>query len=210
MKETLDEASLHELSNISFTRKFPKNSIIITEGDQSDTFFVVLSGRVKVFLMNDDGKEVILNFHGQNEYFGEIAMLDDQPRSASVMAIEPSQFAIISKAEFWNCIKQNPDIALRLINKLSLRLRELTEIVKDMALMDVYGRLEKLLSSMSEPVENSTERLIKQPLTQQDLANIIGSSREMVTRIMKDMVSGGYIESKNKQIRIKKKLPPAW
>lgn len=209
MREELDQLAMEELSEISTARNYPKNAIIITEGDQSDALYVIVSGRVKVFLINDNGKEVILNFHGPNEYFGEIAMLDEKPRSASVIALEKCKFAIISKANFWQCLKDNPEMAFSVIRKLALRIRELTDNVKDLALTDVYGRLVKLLNQMSVPSANG-ERIITQSLTQQDLANLIGSSREMITRIMKDLVAGGYVNNKNMRITIKKKLPPAW
>ena len=100
-------------------------------------------------------------------------------------------------------------MAFSVIRKLALRIRELTANVKDLALTDVYGRLVKLLNQMSVPSANG-ERTITQSLTQQDLANLIGSSREVITRIMKDLVAGGYINNKNMRITIKKKLPPAW
>lgn len=206
--EALEKNDLKTLANFSVTRTYPKNSIIITEGDEGDSLYVIQSGKVKIFLMNNEGKEVTLNYHGQNEYFGEVAMLDDQPRSASVITLELSKFTIISKRKFWSCMENYPEIAFNIIRKQAMRLRELTDNVKRMALMDVYGRLVKVLNEMA--VEQDGELVVREPLTQQDLSNLIGSSREMVTRILKDLVSGGYLHIKSKKITIIKRLPAAW
>jgi len=208
MFRSLDDIALKNLSSHTVTRSFPKNAIIITDGDKSDSLYIIQSGKVKVFLMNDSGKEVILNFQGSGEYFGEMALLDNEPRSASIMTLEVSKFAIISKNDFLACLRKHPEIALEIIKNQSRRLRQLTENVKSLALMDVYGRVARTLLSMAEP--QNGKLVVTERLTQQDLANLVGSSREMVTRIFKELVTGGYIEVNKKQITINEKLPSAW
>ncbi len=196
------------LSDRLVVRSFPKNSIVIIDGDVSDSLYLILSGKVKVFLTDEGGKEVILNYQATGEYFGEMALLDNQPRSASVVTTEPCKFAILSKSDFRACLGEHPDIAMSIILKLSDRLRVLTEKVRSLALMDVYGRLRQTLFDLSE--DRDGQRVVTERLTQQELANMVGASREMVTRILKDLTKGGYIDIEDKRITIKEKLPTAW
>ena len=205
----LPQSDLDAISKLATTRTFPRNTIIISEGDTSDSLYAVLSGKVKIYLSDDEGKEIIINIQGAGEYFGELALLDDSPRSASVMTIEECKLAIISKAAFDECLEANPQIALRVIRGLSARLRDLTENVKSLALMDVYGRVARTLLDLAEEEENG-EQIIRQRLTQRDIANMVGASREMVSRILKDLSVGGYITIRNKTITIHDKLPHGW
>ncbi len=204
----LPEDYLQHIASCAVTRNYPKNSILITEGDQSDSLYIIENGRVKIFLNDENGKEVILNILGPNEYFGELAMLDESPRSASVMTLEPSRFSIISKADFDACLDSHPEIAVQLIRALAARIRALTENVRELALHDVYERVASLLLKMAQ--EQDGNQVISQKLTHQEIANMVGASREMVSRIMKDLVTGGYIESHAKQVTLLKKLPAHW
>ncbi len=206
--QELDAMERAALSRCMVTRRFPKNTIVILDGDESDSLYLIKSGKVKVFLNDDAGKEVILNYQAAGEYFGEMALLDDQPRSASVQTVEPSELAILPKADFVQCIGEHPNIAMVIIQHLSGRMRVLTDKVKSLALLDVYGRVKQTLLDLSEQQDGL--RVVSQRLTQQELANIIGASREMVTRILKDLTKGGYIETNNKKIIIKRNLPSAW
>ena len=204
----LSDDDIDTISTLTATRTFPKNTIIISEGDHSDSLYAILSGKVKVFLSDDEGKEIILNIQGPGEYFGELALLDDAPRSASVMTLEESRMAVISKQAFDDCLSKNPELSLRVIRGLSARLRSLTENVKSLALMDVYGRVARTLLELAEP--QGDVLVISQRLTQRDIASMVGASREMVSRILKDLSTGGYITIKNKNITINEKLPPGW
>ena len=204
----LPEEDLQAVSNLATTRTYPKNTIIISEGDDSDSLYAVLSGKVKVYLSDDDGREIIINIQGEGEYFGELALLDDSPRSASVMTLEETKLAVISKSSFEKCLSNNPQLALHIIRELSSRLRNLTQNVKSLALMDVYGRVARTLLDMAEPTGEILE--IRQKLTQRDIASMVGASREMVSRILKDLSTGGYITIQNKTITINEKLPPGW
>jgi CRP/FNR family cyclic AMP-dependent transcriptional regulator len=205
----LDDAEMKFLSRRSVTRKYPRNTIFITEGDYSDSLYCILSGRVKVYLNDDEGKEVILNVQGPGEYFGELALLDSGPRSASVMALEDCRLSVISKADFEDFLANHEQAQKKIMLGMVKRLRALTENVRTLALLDVYGRVARVLLQLARPVGDVL--VIREELRQQDIANRIGSSREMVSRVLKDLRDGGYIEvDENRHIVIKEKLPAGW
>jgi len=205
----LDDAEMEFLSSRAVTRKFPRNAIFITEGDYSDCLYCILSGRVKVYLNDDEGKEVILNVQGPGEYFGELALLDSGPRSASVMALEDCRLSVISKADFEEFLDNHAAAQKKIMLGMVKRLRALTENVRTLALLDVYGRVARVLLQLARPVGDML--VIREELRQQDIANRIGSSREMVSRVLKDLREGGYIEvDENHHIVIKEKLPAGW
>ena len=203
----LDEQELKALTARATTHSFPKNAVIVNAGDRSESIFIISAGRVKVFLHGDDGKEVILNVHGPGEYFGEM-VLDEGPRSASVMTLEASKFLIISKTDFRQFLTEHPDSAMKLINRLMHRVRALTENVRNLALLDVYGRVARLLLELATAQDGRL--VIAEKLTQKDIADRVGASREMISRIFKDLVAGGYVTLDNKQITINKDLPERW
>jgi len=204
----LEPDELARLSGTAITRSYPRNTIIITQGDISNSLHVIISGRVKVFLGNENGKEVILNTLGPGECFGEMALLDSAPRSASVITTEASKLAIISKTDFETFLQDYPQTMLKILQQSFARLRALTDTVSNLALLDVYGRVAKLL--LQSVVEVDGIKLVQMKMTQQDIANRVGSSREMVSRILKDLKTGGYIEVNGKQIILKRSLPHAW
>ena len=199
---------MEALSAHAVTRTFRKNTIVINEGDVGDSMYVVLSGQLKVFLSDDEGKEIVINMMGPGEYFGELSLFDDSRRSASVMTTEETQLSIISKVDFDACMASHPVIAHNIIKGLIGRLRISTENIRSLALMDVYGRVAHLLLQLAEEVDGKL--VVKEKLTQQDIADRVGSSREMVSRILKDLKIGNYIEVHNKQITINENLPPHW
>lgn len=198
---------MRAIASSGVVRKFPKNTVLINEGDQGDSIYIVLSGKVKVFSSNEAGKEVVIAFHGPGEYVGEMS-LDGAPRSASVMTVEPTACAVVSRAHFRDFILACPDFALHLIEKLIERTRLATENIKSLALSDVYGRLVRLLQSLAQ--ERDGRQVIPEKLTQQDIAERIGASRDMISRLMKDLVAGGYLALEDRAITILKQLPPAW
>lgn len=204
----LSKDDIDFISSHGVIRSFAKHTVLVSEGDQSDALYFIREGHVKIYVSNEGGKEAILNIQGPGEYFGELALIDDAPRSASAMTLEPSRVALVSRAEFERCLAENPAIAVKLIRSLTQRIRSLTDVVKNLALHDVYGRLARTLLKLARQKEG--QLIIDQRLTHQDLANMVGASREMVSRIMKDLCVGGYIESKNKKITIQAKLPRAW
>ena len=204
----LSEPDLEAITKLAVMRNFPKNTMILCEGDHSDSLNVILSGKVKVFLSDDEGKEVTLNVQEEGEYFGELALLDNAPRSASVVTLETTKLAVISKPAFEECMRKNPGISLKVSQGLARRLRELSENVRSLALMDVYGRVAHTLLDMSE--EQDGKKVIPQKLTQREIASMVGASREMVSRILRDLSTGGYITINNKIITINERLPAAW
>ncbi len=201
----LNEQELLQISQYANTRTYPKNTVIITEGDPAEMLYIIIKGKVKISLNDEAGKEVVINCQGQGEYFGELALIDEAQRSASVMTMEASTFLVIGKQSFHDILAKHPNIALSLIRDLTLRVRLLTDNVKSLALLDVYGRVAKILLSMA--TEHDGKLHIKDKLTQQDIANRIGASREMVSRILKDLEVGGYISMKHRHIVINESLP---
>jgi CRP/FNR family cyclic AMP-dependent transcriptional regulator len=198
---------VRQLAALGRLRTYPKNTVFITEGDSSDSVFVVLSGKVKVFISDTEGHEMILDTQGPGEYVGEMA-LDGNPRSASVMTLEPSTFAVVAREPIREAIRANPDFALDMISKIIDRARLATNSVKDLALLDVYGRVARLLLNMS--VEKDGKLIIPDKLTQQEIAERVGASRDMVSRIFRDLTAGGYITVENRFITINKKPPARW
>lgn len=190
------------------TRSYPANTILINEGDDSSSLYVILEGEVKVFVNDEQGKEAILNIMGEGEYFGELSLIDDEPRSASVMTTRPTKVMIITKGDFKRCLKEYPELAFNLIRALSKQVRALTDSVKNLSLMDVYGRVAHTLLDLSSEIDG--KKVIEQKLTHQDIANMVGASREMVSRILKDLSTGGYITVDKKTITINEKLPAGW
>jgi CRP/FNR family cyclic AMP-dependent transcriptional regulator len=203
----IEDSFVRTLAEHGVVRKFPKGAVIITEGDPSDSIYVILSGRVKVYLSDGDNREVVLNTCGPGTYLGELAF-DDAPRSASVMTLEPCTFSVLTGRQFRDFVVASPDAAIHLIHDLIRRVRALSENVRNLALLDVYGRVAHLLIELAE--EKDGRLVIDQPYTQQELAKRIGCSREMISRIFKDLVAGGYIKLEAKRISIEQPLPKRW
>lgn len=206
--ESLSDEQIGLLTNRAAVRSYPKGAIIVSEGDEGNSLFVIQSGTVKAFLSDENGREVVLSTQGPGEYFGDLALFDDEPRSASVMALEACKLMIITKTQLRDAIKEDPEIGFSLLHGLARRVRILTENVRTLALLDVFGRLSKTLYDLAE--EKDGVLVIEQRLTQQDLANRIGASREMVSRIMHDLIEGGYLERETRRITIRKKIPSNW
>jgi len=203
----LTEQTLREIAATGVVRNYPKNAILINEGEVGDSLYIVLSGRVKVFASNAAGREVVIAFHGAGEYVGEMS-LDGSPRSASVMTMEPTTCTIVNRANFREFILAHPDFALHLVEKLIQRVRLTTANVKSLALEDVYGRVVKLLLTLA--VERDGMLMVPEKMTQQDIAERVGASRDMISRLIKDLVAGGYLSIQERQITILKKPPPGW
>ncbi len=203
----MQDEELQSLSAHAKLQSYPKHKIIINEGDRTDSVYVIHSGRVKVFLYGKNGKEIDLNVLGAGEYFGEM-VLDTGPRSASVMTLEASEFFVIPLAVFREFIVQHPDFTLRLINTLIHRARGLLNNVRSLASLDVYGRVARLLLDLAE--EEDGKLVIHGKLTKQEIANRVGASREMISRVFKDLSVGGYIEHEKNRITIARSLPEHW
>ena len=200
----LSSGILQALSHLPTIRSYPKNTVIVSEGDSTDSMYVVLAGRVKFFLSDRDGREIVLGTAGPGEYFGEMA-LDGGPRSASVLTLEPSRFAVIPKDEMQSVLTAHPDFTLHLMMDLMRRVRGLTANVRSLAMMDVFGRVARLLLELA--VDQDGKWIVAERLTQQEIASRVGASREMISRVLKDLVDGGYIALDAGRIEVLRKLP---
>ncbi len=198
---------LKQIAAHGVTRSYGRNVVLINEGDTTDSFFIIVTGKVKVYLSNEVGREVIVDFHGPGEYVGEMA-LTGLPRSASVVTVEPSTCVMVPRSEMREFIARHPDFALHLIGRLIDRARRATENIKQLALSDTYGRLVKLLDNLARP--EGKNWVVAEQLSQQDLANRIGASRDMVSRLLRDLAAGGYISIHHRSITIHRKLPLNW
>lgn len=202
----LSAEEMEALSSSSSSRSFPKNTVVIHENDPADSLFIIESGKVKVYCSDKNGKEFIMNTQSEGDYFGELALLDDSSRSASVRTVEKSSFCIIYKDDFNRVLEEHPNIARKLIRNLASRVRKLTADVKSLALQDVYGRVANVLMDLAEE-RGDGSLFIPEKLTQQDIADRVGASREMVARILKDLTIGDYIRFEGRHIIINTRLP---
>ena len=200
----LREEKLRALAAKAVLQSVPKNVTVIIEGEFTRSLYVILSGKVRVYLNDEHGKELVLDVKGPGQYFGEMA-LDDGPRSASVVTIEPCRFAVISMADFRTTLIEEPELALQVITNLIQMTRGLNENVKSLALLDVYGRVARMLLDLA--VEQGGNHVIPEKLTQQEMANKVGTSREVINRILRDLTTGGYIKVEDRKITIIKRLP---
>jgi CRP/FNR family cyclic AMP-dependent transcriptional regulator len=192
------EDQLRTLATMVMRKSAPRSNTIMAGGDPTDSLYIVLSGRLKVMMSDSDGKEVILSILGPGEFFGEMGLIDDEPRSASVVTIEPCELLSLAKRDFNNCLAENFEMAMAVMRGLVRRLREADRKIGSLALLDVYGRVARLLLDMAETVDG--EKMVTKRLPKQDIAKMIGASREMVSRVMKDLQMGGYIEMRGSNI----------
>ncbi len=190
-------------------KMFPRHTVLINEGDESDTFFLLMAGRVKVYLADSQNHEVIITQQGEGFYFGELAYIGNLPRSASVMTLEMCRVATMPGAEFMEILRKYPDVAIQLIRELAHRLKDTTKTLRAFALLDVYGRLTRLLLEMSVEDETGGFVIHDRP-TQQTMSRMVGASREMVGRILRELSSGGYIAIEGKNLRILRPFPAGW
>ena len=177
-------------------RSFAKNACIIRAGETSDSLYIILSGRARVLIDDGQGREVILNVLGPNEFFGEMSLVDAQPRSATVEALDPCEVLFISKAAFMKCLKGNFDAAMLMLKSVVGRLREADRKIASLALMDVYGRVARLLMEYARSIDG---RWIVEPGSEQ-ISRMVGASREMVSRVLKDLREKGLIVREKRKI----------
>jgi len=205
--EGVPEADLRALAERTVTRTYPKQAIIVSEGDESDSLFLILAGRVKIYLADEHGKELILAIKGPGQYFGEM-VLDEEPRSASVMTLEAAQFAVLSRADFRSFLLEHPAVSLEVIQNLIRVARGLNRSVRNLAMLDVYGRVARTLLDLA--VERDGKMVIPERLTQKDIAARVGASREMINRVLRDLTTGGYVSVEGGRITINKAPPARW
>lgn len=194
----LPEAQLDHIAKMAVLRQVPRHKMIVFVGAKTDSLFVIVSGSAKVLNRDAEGREVILSMLEAGECFGEMGLIDDSPRSADVVANEACELLVISKADFTRALSENTELCLNIMKSLVLRLREANHKIESLALMDVYGRVAKLLLDNSEK-ENGV-RIVKRKITKLDMAKMVGASREMVSRVMKDLEHRGFVRVESGRI----------
>lgn len=203
----IEDRVVRELAARGQIRSFPKNTVFINEGDKGDSLFIIVSGRVKVYVSDTQGREMILDIHGPGQYVGEMA-LDGRARSASVMTLEATTCSLVTRETLKAAVVADADLAMSLIEELIDRARIATDTIKNLALMDVYGRVARLLLSLAR--ERDGKLVVPERLTQQDIADRVGASRDMISRIFKDLTTGGYVTVVDRQITLNRRPPPRW
>lgn len=196
----LEDAEIARVSQAAREKTYPKNSVILFEDDPGDALYVVLGGQVKVVLIGEDGREVILSILKQGDFFGEMSLIDDQPRSAHVIATQESNLLVLRREEFRHCMEETPRIALGLLKALSRRLRRADDKIGGLVLLDVNGRVARLLLELAD--EHDGEQ-IPRKITHHTIAQMIGSSRETVSRTIRDLSERGLIDVSRKAITIR-------
>jgi len=196
----LSAADLARFGEVTREREYPKNSVILFEDDPGDALYIVSTGQVKVVLIGEDGREVILSVLGDGDFFGEMSLIDDEPRSAHVIAMRDSHVLVLRRDDFQSQLEQHPKVALHLLRVLVQRLRRADEKIGGLVLLDVNGRVAQLLLDLAE---ESGGPKITRKLTHHTIAQMIGSSRETVSRAMRELVERGLIDVSRREITIK-------
>jgi len=197
---SFSDSQLGQLLSCVQHRSYPRNAFILRAGEETDALYIVLSGRIKVLIPDEEGHEVILSMMGPQEFFGEMGLLDDLPRSASVEALEPCEMLRLSKAGFTNILKDNFELAMLIIRNLVRRLRDADRKIESLALIDVYGRVARLLIDMAQNVDGKW--VVERAPPKQEIARMIGASREMVSRVVKDLHGKGLIRAEKRRILV--------
>lgn len=196
------------LSGKARRHTFKKNTVIMPEGEPGECLYIIESGSVKVFVGDEDGRELVLYQEGPGSCIGDIALLDNAPRSASVITLEKTVAWSLSKQDFLKCIEENPRMSLTIIRSLTRRLRDATGGIRSLALDNVYRRLADKLMELA--VDQDGELALEKRYSHQDLGNMIGASREMVGKVISELINGEYIELRDRRIFILRNLPRNW
>jgi CRP/FNR family cyclic AMP-dependent transcriptional regulator len=204
---SLDPTQLAEVERRTTLRRCRKGTVIVERGDEASTLHVLIEGRAKVYVADDSGREIVLKELKAGDHFGELAMLGGSPRTASVMTLTDCELRSLTGSVFQELMATQPGIAMQLIRSLAERVVGLTDMVSDLALLSVYGRIAKLLVE-SAALEDG--RFLTGPLTQQSIADRVGCSREMVSRIVGDLKTGGYLSVEGKRFVLNRRLPERW
>ncbi|MDP3252177.1 MAG: Crp/Fnr family transcriptional regulator [Hydrogenophaga sp.] len=200
---------IEALAALGVARRYRRGALLIQEGETGDTLYIVLQGRLRAFVADNQGRELTLGMYGPHEYVGEMS-LDGGPRSANVEAAEATTCAVVSRATLLEYIAAQPEFALELMARLIRRARLATDSARSVALIDVYGRLVRLLNEMARAPDEHGERCLGERLTHQQMAQHLACSREMVSRLLKDLETGGYIAVRDRWIWLVKPLPARW
>jgi CRP/FNR family transcriptional regulator, cyclic AMP receptor protein len=198
---------LAALAALGHLRSYPKGTIVVTEGEPALSMYLIHEGQLRVFVSDEDGREVELNVMGPGEFFGEL-MLGSQVRTATVQATTRAKLTMITRAEFEQALAAQPALAFHVIQHLIDRVRQLSRNVQGLVSMDVYGRVVRLFNELAR--DDGSRRVVPGPLSQQKIADRVGASRSMINRILQDLAAGGYIEASRERIVLLKPLPKRW
>ena len=191
-----------ELEAICLERSVPKNTLVINEGDETDCLYVVLKGKAQALCSDESGRQFVVNRFDPQDYFGEMSLLDRNARCATVITKQKCTLMVLPRKAFLGFADTHPEIYRNVIDTLLEKLRKATQQIGELAFLDVYGRLARFL------IENQTaDGFIEEKLTHQELADMVGASRETVCRIYNELAGGGYITKVNGRMKIQKKLP---
>jgi len=204
MFSLLSGVQLLLLAQVLLRKPYPRNSTVVAAGDPSDALYIVISGRLKVTISDKEGREAILAILNQGDFFGEMGLIDQAPRSATVVTIESCELLTITRTDFMKCLQKNFDLAMNVIRGLVERLRQADNKIGSLALMDVCGRVARLLMEMAETVDG--QKVVTRKLPKKQIAKMIGASREMVSRVMKEMETSGHIEVRAHRILLRESL----
>lgn len=198
----LDRDDLRDLAQRMQMREYAAGALIVGQEDRGDSLFIVVHGRVKVVLYGDNGREIILSMFREGEIFGEMSLLDNQPRSASVISLEPTKALVLERSAFVRHLSDHPTTATAILAEMSRRLRQADKVIGNLALLDVYGRLARLLQDLAERegVPTGEGVLIKERPTQQEIASMIGTSRETVSRALSDFARRGLLTMSGRSV----------
>jgi CRP/FNR family cyclic AMP-dependent transcriptional regulator len=198
----LSEDAITSLSRLATRRRYPKDTVVFFENEEGDSLFMILDGRIKVTILGDDGREIILTMLGEGDLFGEMALLDNEPRSATAIAVEESELLLLQRNDFQSVIHENPGISSALIKVLSNRLRRANHQISTLALLDVYGRVARVILDMAREEGRRLKdgRIAFRRATHQEIANRIGTTRETVTRMLKDLERQALVKIEGREI----------
>jgi CRP/FNR family cyclic AMP-dependent transcriptional regulator len=205
--DTLDERGLESLVNIAIRRNYKKNMVIIQQGDDTNSMFILIEGEMRVYVEDDDGKQLTVRILKPGNSFGEVALIGEFPRTASVVTLTDTVVAAFSKEKYLSFLEQHPQISIALARNLANLVRDTTEELSCIALSDVYGRVTHILEKYA--VEADDHRLVPK-FTHREIAGMIGSSREMVSKILKELETGDYISVTGQHYVINRNLPANW
>ena len=198
----LSEEALGSLAGLASRRRYPKDTVVFFENEEGDSLFMIFEGRIKVTILGDDGREIILTMLGPGDLFGEMALLDNEPRSATAIAVEESELMSLHRTDFQAVIAENPEVSAALIRVLSARLRHANHQISTLALLDVYGRVARVILDMAREEGRRLKdgQIAFRRATHQEIANRIGTTRETVTRMLKDLERQGLIRVEGREI----------
>jgi CRP/FNR family transcriptional regulator, cyclic AMP receptor protein len=198
----LQESDFDTLAKLATRRRYPKDTVVFFENDQGDALFMILEGRIRVTILGDDGREVILTMLSPGDFFGEMALLDHEPRSATAIAADETELIVLHRADFQGLVAENPSISTALIRVLTGRLRRANQQISTLALLDVYGRVARVILDMARDEGRRLKdgRITFRRATHQEIANRIGTTRETVTRMLKDLERQGLIQIDGREI----------